>query len=261
MPKIQLVLTDMDDTLAPHMSHNISARVREAVLEVERSGVKIVPVTGRAYTHAKDTLLVLGVTGLGVFDGGATVVDIETGEVVWKRWIDASKVQEIVRVTREHYVDGFISSTYEMLPLKDIDVDVVAEEAPCVFVMRYDYDTESTTRGVASLADVEGVTIYPSKGINPVTGQNGAGVQITHIDANKYEGVRALLDIVGVDQAHTLAIGDGDNDISLFESACVKVAMGNATDALKREANHIVGTLDEDGFAEAMQKFVLGSVR
>jgi hydroxymethylpyrimidine pyrophosphatase-like HAD family hydrolase len=55
----------------------------------------------------------------------------------------------------------------------------------------------------------------------------------------------------------TLAIGDGTNDLPLFKSAFVKVAMGNATEELKAAADFVVGTLEEDGFAEAMEKYIL----
>lgn len=83
------------------------------------------------------------------------------------------------------------------------------------------------------------------------------GVQVTHIEADKEYAVRQLLDIMNVDKAHTLAIGDGNNDLPLFKSATIKVAMGNGTDSLKFAADHVVGTVEEDGFAQAVREFVL----
>lgn len=61
---------------------------------------------------------------------------------------------------------------------------------------------------------------------------------------------------MGIPIENTLAIGDGDNDLTLFSSAAIKIAMGNGTEALKQAADYVTGTLEEDGFVEAMEKFV-----
>ena len=55
-----------------------------------------------------------------------------------------------------------------------------------------------------------------------------------------------------------LAVGDGDNDLEMVSLAGVGVAVGNATPSLKERADHIVGTNDENGAAEAIWKFALG---
>jgi hydroxymethylpyrimidine pyrophosphatase-like HAD family hydrolase len=47
-------------------------------------------------------------------------------------------------------------------------------------------------------------------------------------------------------------IGDGDNDIGVLGVVGLPIAMGNATDAVKAAATHVVGNVDEDGFAEAI---------
>jgi hydroxymethylpyrimidine pyrophosphatase-like HAD family hydrolase len=82
------------------------------------------------------------------------------------------------------------------------------------------------------------------------------GVQVTHVEADKEHAVRELLGLAGSDKQHTMAIGDGDNDLPLFKSANIKVAMGNASDALKTAADEVVNSVDEDGFAEALRKFI-----
>jgi hypothetical protein len=69
--------------------------------------------------------------------------------------------------------------------------------------------------------------------------------------------VEALRNITHSLKEQTLAIGDGSNDLSLFQNAGFRVAMGNASDELKDAADYVVGSVDEDGFAEAMDRFVL----
>jgi hydroxymethylpyrimidine pyrophosphatase-like HAD family hydrolase len=82
-------------------------------------------------------------------------------------------------------------------------------------------------------------------------------IQVTHESADKYHGVQNLLRLNGVSPEHVMAIGDGNNDLPLFESAALRVAVGNATERLKTAADEVVGTVTEDGFAEAIERFVL----
>lgn len=257
MAEISLVVSDMDDTLAPHMQHDVSGAVRQAVVDVEARGIQIAVVTGRGYPHAKNTLTVLGIEGLCVLDGGASIVDAVSGKIVWKQWIDISTTQKVVEVLKKYCVDGYFSPTHELLALQDFDTSTILEETPCVFALRHDHNSELIARALADLAEIDGIYAFAGKSMNPVTGELGLGIQVTHKLANKYYGVEALRNIVGIEKAHTLAIGDGDNDIPLFENAQVKVAMGNATEKLKAAADYVVGTLEDDGFAEAMHKYVL----
>ena len=68
-----------------------------------------------------------------------------------------------------------------------------------------------------------------------------------------------MLELAGLTNEPILAIGDGENDIALFEliENGVRVAMGNACDALKERADWIAPPVEEDGFAVAMQYFGL----
>ena len=68
--------------------------------------------------------------------------------------------------------------------------------------------------------------------------------------------MRFLQNLYGISKEETLTIGDHNNDIELLQSGGVKVAMGNATDELKAIADYVTDTVDNDGFAKAIEKFV-----
>ena len=58
-------------------------------------------------------------------------------------------------------------------------------------------------------------------------------------------------------QEEIACIGDGENDLSMFVSSGVKIAMGNAVDKLKIQADHVVDTNSRDGAARAIEKYIL----
>lgn len=254
MSDIQLVLTDIDDTIAPHARHEVSDAVRQAITAVEEKGVKIVPVSGRPYELAEQTLNVLGISDLCVADGGATIVDIQSGKRLWKCWLDAARVRSILEILLPYAAELLYEEGLNFVDSQAITLDLVVNSSPAIFAF-VDAENEETIK--AALQDVPDIYSYFLNGTNPLTGAHKRAIQITHAEATKHHGVEALRSIVHVPVEQTLAIGDGTNDLPLFKSASIKVAMGNATEELKAAADFVVGTLEEDGFAEAMKKHVL----
>lgn len=78
---------------------------------------------------------------------------------------------------------------------------------------------------------------------------------ITANGADKGKGILAIARHDGLDPAHTIAFGDGGNDSSMIRQAGIGIAMGNAIDALKQQADYITTTVDDDGILNALRHF------
>ena len=68
--------------------------------------------------------------------------------------------------------------------------------------------------------------------------------------ATKEHAIGRLLNQLGVQRENAIGVGDGHNDIDLFNAVGTKVAMGNAVEDLKKAADVIIGTVEEDGLAQ-----------
>jgi Cof subfamily protein (haloacid dehalogenase superfamily) len=95
---------------------------------------------------------------------------------------------------------------------------------------------------------------------------NGTGKLVQALDdmleilppgASKGAALKMLLKDMKIPAAQVLAIGDGENDIEMIQLAGTGVAVGNAHQKLKDVANHMVASNDEDGVAEAVERFML----
>ncbi|HUN88533.1 MAG TPA: Cof-type HAD-IIB family hydrolase [Terriglobales bacterium] len=86
-------------------------------------------------------------------------------------------------------------------------------------------------------------------------------LDMTHPTANKGEGVLMLSELLGIPLSQIVTIGDMDNDISMFRQSGVSIAMGNASPEVKAQARFVTSSNEEDGFAKAMEQFVLGPRR
>ncbi len=80
---------------------------------------------------------------------------------------------------------------------------------------------------------------------------------ITAKGADKGEGILAMAEHLGFDPQYTIAFGDGGNDASMIRTAGAGVAMGNAIDSLKQEADHVTSSVDEDGILAALRHYGL----
>ena len=78
---------------------------------------------------------------------------------------------------------------------------------------------------------------------------------ITANGADKGKGIQAIARHEGFDPSHTIAFGDGGNDTSMILQAGIGVAMGNAIDVLKQQADYITSSVDEDGILNALRHF------
>lgn len=82
-------------------------------------------------------------------------------------------------------------------------------------------------------------------------------LDITHPDANKGHAVLALCAILGIEPQHAAVIGDMMNDVAMFQVAGLAIAMGQAPDAAKARADVVARSNAEEGFADAVARFVL----
>jgi Cof subfamily protein (haloacid dehalogenase superfamily) len=82
-------------------------------------------------------------------------------------------------------------------------------------------------------------------------------LDVTHPEANKGAVVSFLGETLRVPPEKIATIGDGPNDTLMFRQSGISIAMGNASDEVKQAARFVTASNQEEGFSQAMEKFVL----
>jgi Cof subfamily protein (haloacid dehalogenase superfamily) len=77
-------------------------------------------------------------------------------------------------------------------------------------------------------------------------------LDVTHCDATKDRALRAVAHRLGIAVEDVVAIGDGHNDISMLKAAGFGIAMGNGSETVRRAADHVTTSNQEDGVARAI---------
>ena len=96
------------------------------------------------------------------------------------------------------------------------------------------------------LTQIEGIAVVIVVSRNP----GCRDIHVVHASATKEHAIAELLKLLRVDRNDTIGIGDGYNDIHLFNAVNSKVAMGNAVPELNKSADKNIGLVSEDGLAQ-----------
>jgi hydroxymethylpyrimidine pyrophosphatase-like HAD family hydrolase len=86
-------------------------------------------------------------------------------------------------------------------------------------------------------------------------------LDITHKDANKGAVVEYLSRVLAVPTGEIATIGDQPNDVLMFKRSGFSIAMGNASDDVKAQAAAVTASYNDEGFAKAMENFILDGAR
>jgi HAD superfamily hydrolase (TIGR01484 family) len=253
MSNVKLVVTDIDGTLVRELTDNSTPVVHEAMQAVQAENVHVVAATARSYEMAYDLFVKLGFSGPSVFDGGASVRDVVTGELLWQNWLDVDRLRAVLATVIPHATAINAFAGINNKAVADIRITDITESAAYVWcLLRKDMLPDV----IEQLEKIGSLNLHLMN--DTLGGLDYVSVQITDKGSDKFHGVEALRKLLHVAKEQTLVIGDGSNDIPLFKAAGVKVAMGNAVPELKALADYEVSTVEEDGWAEAMRLFVLG---
>jgi Cof subfamily protein (haloacid dehalogenase superfamily) len=83
-------------------------------------------------------------------------------------------------------------------------------------------------------------------------------LDVTHPDANKGTVVRRLSEFLSIPPAEIATIGDMPNDVLMFAKSGLSIAMGNASAEVQQSAHYVTTSYDDEGFANAVERFILG---
>ena len=82
-------------------------------------------------------------------------------------------------------------------------------------------------------------------------------LEIVPMGIDKAKGLSILLDKIGMKREELIAFGDGYNDTPMLQFAGMGVAMGNAAEEIKKAADMVTWSNNDDGVAIALENLIL----
>jgi hydroxymethylpyrimidine pyrophosphatase-like HAD family hydrolase len=274
MKPIRLIALDVDGTLLDPREE-IRPRVRAAIREAIDRGCLVTLATGRRFVGASHIAEDLGLALPLILHGGAVVQDSATGAVIYQDPLEPDTVETLLRLMLPaHQVaiyesPAFGGRVFSGPPDLDNEPIRLYDQLRGPFV-RVPLDELFGIRHVLSLATFsrqEGTLRGLAAQVAAVPGASPLLTRWTLIDDDALEIFRAgcskasaiahLAAAHGLGMDEVMAIGDGINDCEILAAVGLGVAMGNACPEAVAAARVQVGTNEQDGVAEAIERYVL----
>lgn len=253
--KYKSLLLDVDGTIVPVGPHTIpSERVQHALKSI-RGSVHVSLVSGRPLAWLTDTFATLEIADPCVINGGSQIVDPKTHRILWEQPIERESFDAIVALIRERSISSYLINDNG---IEHKNPEILQAEKPLAMQLCYFGSKEDSDACLKEILKIPNVTAHKFYSWDKDRNYRQE-IYITHKQANKQHAVKELTKLLGVDPSEIIAVGDSRNDMPLFEVSGLRVAMGNADNKLKRVADHIAPSVDEDGVAHVVEYFIHGN--
>ena len=264
-PPIKIVLADVDGTLVTQ-EKALTERAIAAVESLREAGIEFAVTSGRPPRGMSMLVEPLGLTTpISAFNGG--VIVRPDMSVIEQRTISAEIVPAAVELLSEGGVDAWLYSGADWL-VRDPEAPHVDREAKTVqFQPKVvkDFDAAKDVAKIVGISDDHDRLDAATEKAREKFGKHVSAAQsqpyyldITHPLANKGEVVSYLSKHLDIPAEQFATIGDMPNDVLMFAPSGLSIAMGNADHQVQRAARHVTASNEDEGFAKAIERFVLG---
>lgn len=268
---IKAITFDLDGTsLRPDKT--LSDRTIRALQSCMKKGIKLIIATGRALDSGEKYRKQIGMTGPQIYYNGAEVADTSAGKIIYTQFIDPQPVLFCARLARQmnlyyqvYFPAGFAGQSGEVLVAERItteaevykrdtgieitigDLEELLAKAPALIKGMFVTPEENTTKKIRPILQEQfgdSICIVQS---SPVFLETlAAGV-------SKGKGLVHALEYLNIKPENTLAFGDEENDLPLFETAGFSAAPANAKEAVRNAATFHIPANTEDGVAAFLE--------
>jgi Cof subfamily protein (haloacid dehalogenase superfamily) len=263
---IELVLADVDGTLVTP-EKELTDRAIAAVRRLKEAGIAFAVTSGRP---PRGMAMLVGPLELelplAAFNGGLYVRPDMS--VIEEHSIDADLVPQVIELLGKRGLDVWLYRGADWL-VRDARAPHIRKEADTVrfeptVVDSFDGIADGVVKIVGIGDDLDAVARAEAAAREKFGDHVSAArsqpyyLDVTHPEANKGAVVRYLSRVYDVPESRITTLGDQPNDVLMFAHSGLSIAMGNAERDVQRAARRVTASNSEEGFALAIERFVLG---
>ena len=264
---IKAFFIDIDETLT-NSQREVTEKTKLEIKKCVENGVKIILTSGRSRREAMDFQEQIGTSPYIVSSNGASAYDAENGVEIYNERIDPQMVLQLIRHSRENgyriklnYKDLLVMNEAAYPDEKDKEVSyeelervAVEEQVVQCVITSTDFEKMKVFRDYIKNECVGIAVANESKRFkNPdLKPSRNYYCDVASVKVSKGNAVKAVCEYFEIKPEEIVTIGDGENDLSMFELTPNSVAMGNSLPEIKEKANYVTASNDEDGVAKVL---------
>jgi len=255
---IKAVFLDFDGTVFSHTTESIPKSCVEAINKLTDQGILVYLASGRSIVEMKwFDYSAIKPSGLILCNG--QLVYNEKNELVFDYPLTGRLLDFCIRIFNEKKIPSLLVSEDDIYSnfINDYITEVqrrVSSGVPhtkqyqgeSIYMSSMFLESEEDERVVDEVRDIAEITVW----------QEGA-IDLVPKGCSKVTGIEYVMKKYNIDVSETMAIGDGENDISMIKYCGIGVAMGHGKEVVKKAADYVTDSIEEDGIANAFKHFGL----
>ena len=276
----KLIFIDLDGTLLNDAKEISEENIKWLNRAYKEKGITTIISTGRQYGFVEDLYKKYNCSfgDYVIASNGAIIKNVETGDYINKDILNIEEIKVLNRICQEEGLDFIIiydeknaymerkdgNTSKNKIQKDKIYVDNIIELLEnnkniesVVFVM-----SGKKKQLINAIKKVEKNSLWENSPVCEYRKKDEeVDIREYYFDVmrkgcNKKNAVKKVMDKFGVNHDEIIVIGDGGNDLPMFDYAKLKIAMENGSEALKQKADYITDTNNNDGVAKAIKKFI-----
>lgn len=288
----KLVAIDLDGTLLNSYGE-VSNKNREAIKKAIQKGSEIVLASGRPIMSVRNLANEIGCNHYIICGNGAITYDLQKEEIIYNRFLEKAKVLQIIRICEENSIfynvytkDTILTKNlnYNILfyhqenaskpENKKTNISIIEniyeyvknrEEEDYLKITVCDNDKiifGSIIRKLRMIKDTDVLDVAHMSRKIIKDGTESVSMEyyyteITNTNVDKWQAIENLIEKLKIKKEEVIAIGDNINDSEMVKEAGLGIMMQNSAPYIKEMADIIVKDNDNDGVAEALEKYIL----
>ncbi|MCZ8371411.1 Cof-type HAD-IIB family hydrolase [Phocaeicola acetigenes] len=267
--KYKLLVLDLDGTLT-NTRKEVTEHTRTTLIKAQEQGLKIVLASGRptyGIAPLANLLQLDKYEGYVLSYNGGEIIDWKTGELLYKNLLDPEVLPYLYQCANDNH---FAIVTYdgEYVLTEYPDDEYVLKEAllNVMKIKKVDNFLKAVQHPIAKcliVGEPTRLAVLEKEMYNHLHDRMGVFrsepyfLELVPKGIDKAQSLAVLLKEIGMTKDEMIAVGDGFNDLSMIKYAGLGVAMSNAQEVVKENADFITLSNEEDGVAHVVEKFIL----
>lgn len=246
--KYKALMLDVDGTLVLNDKHGLPSPRVQSALAKAKDIVHVGIATGRSLYQLEYLFDALALSGPCIITAGTQIFDATKKKIIKEYYIDPIAIHEVIAVASN------LSIRFDMVePGKEVPFYTGYASQDCLGIFTKPIDELVADKFLENLKHISTISAHKTSSWAP----DKVHVTINDLRANKQHGIFEVAKILGIETHEIIGVGDHYNDFPLLMACGLKVAMGNAIEDLKAIADYIAPSVEEDGVADVIEKFIL----
>lgn len=267
---VKLATFDLDGTIVGP-DNKISERTVRAIRALKDQGVIVAVATGRPWFGAKKFANEIGANGPCMTYSGALILDPKTQDIVLKRVVDHKLVSLILEKCKKHeiYCEVYTRDDYyisQKTKFTEVQASLMGLEAKVADLNELSQQVDVIKIGfISPISQVPIIReeFFNLSGLSTMLGETPVYpdlvfTSITDDSASRDRAFEFYCDHLNLTPQNIMAFGDAHSDLTFIKRAGVGVAVASAPEEVKKAANYVIPSVNDDGVAMFLEALVSG---